>query len=61
MGHAGALALEKPDHASRKEKLLKSAGVVMTDHPAKFGGIMKNLLDTRKSLYSAVRPSAFQP
>ncbi|MCJ1479585.1 hypothetical protein MMC13_008271 [Lambiella insularis] len=44
MGHAGAFAAVHERGAKAKIKRLASAGVVMTDHPAKFGLVMKSLL-----------------
>ncbi|MCJ1321746.1 hypothetical protein MMC15_007091 [Xylographa vitiligo] len=46
MGHAGAFAVQGEEKAAEKMRLLDDAGVVMTDHPAKFGTIMKELLET---------------
>lgn len=44
MGHAGAfVTLGEPD-AYTKIKALEDAGVVMTNHPAKFGEGMSKLL-----------------
>ena len=47
MGHAGAFAERGEEKAAEKIRLLEDAGVVMTDHPAKFGTIMKELLKTK--------------
>ncbi|MCJ1388633.1 hypothetical protein MMC18_001480 [Xylographa bjoerkii] len=47
MGHAGAFAVRGEENANEKIKLLEDAGVVMTDHPAKFGTVMKQLLEAR--------------
>jgi succinyl-CoA synthetase alpha subunit len=44
MGHAGAWAAPGEGIASSKSKALEDAGVTMVDHPAKFGGVMKNIL-----------------
>ncbi|MCJ1384284.1 hypothetical protein MMC17_007400 [Xylographa soralifera] len=48
MGHAGAFAVRAEEKAAEKIRLLEDAGVVMTDHPAKFGTVMKELLKTRR-------------
>lgn len=44
MGHAGAWTGIGEGTAESKYKALENAGVTMVDHPAKFGGVMKNLL-----------------
>jgi succinyl-CoA synthetase alpha subunit len=44
MGHAGAWAGIGEVSAQDKWNLLESAGVVMVDHPAKFGQTMKKLI-----------------
>lgn len=44
MGHAGAWVGLGEGTAELKYKALESAGVTMVDHPAKFGGVMKNIL-----------------
>jgi hypothetical protein len=44
MGHAGAWTGIAEGTAESKYKALESAGVTMVDHPAKFGGVMKDIL-----------------
>ena len=44
MGHAGAYTALGEGTAESKYRALEKAGVVMTNHPAKFGNIMKQLL-----------------
>ncbi|KAF2273567.1 uncharacterized protein EI97DRAFT_435989 [Westerdykella ornata] len=44
MGHAGAWTGLGEGTAESKYKALESAGVTMVDHPAKFGGVMKEIL-----------------
>ena len=44
MGHAGAFVGPGEADAMQKICALRDAGVVMTDHPAKFGNQMRNLL-----------------
>lgn len=44
MGHAGAFVAPGEGDALSKIRALEDAGVVMTDHPAKFGDGMKKLL-----------------
>ncbi|KAF2800069.1 succinyl-CoA ligase-like protein subunit alpha, partial [Melanomma pulvis-pyrius CBS 109.77] len=44
MGHAGAWTGLGEGTAESKYKALESAGVTMVDHPAKFGGVMKDIL-----------------
>ena len=54
MGHAGAwIAPGEPD-ANDKEKALTRAGVVMVDHPEKFGDGMKTLLSNRANGHSTM-------
>ena len=45
MGHSGAICSGLSGNATRKITSLRNAGVIMTDHPAKFGDSMKRLLD----------------
>ena len=52
MGHAGAFAVLEEEKAAEKTRLLEDAGVVMTDHPAKFGTVMKELLEANSALTS---------
>jgi len=44
MGHAGAFVAPEESDASTKIRALEDAGVVMTNHPAKFGDGMRKLL-----------------
>jgi len=44
MGHAGALRGSYSGSAEAKIQSLEQVGVVMTDHPAKFGAAMRSLL-----------------
>lgn len=44
MGHAGAWTGLGEGDSESKYRALESAGVTMVDHPAKFGGVMKNIL-----------------
>ncbi|KAF1937204.1 succinyl-CoA synthetase-like protein [Clathrospora elynae] len=44
MGHAGAWTGLGEGTAESKYRALERAGVNMVDHPAKFGGVMKNIL-----------------
>jgi succinyl-CoA synthetase alpha subunit len=44
MGHAGAWVGLGEGTAESKYKALESVGVTMVDHPAKFGGVMKDIL-----------------
>ncbi|KAG0649569.1 Succinate-ligase, partial [Hyphodiscus hymeniophilus] len=44
MGHAGAFILPGEPDALTKSKALEDVGVIMVNHPAKFGDAMKNLL-----------------
>ncbi|KAF1846626.1 succinyl-CoA ligase subunit alpha [Cucurbitaria berberidis CBS 394.84] len=44
MGHAGAWTGLGEGTSESKYRALESAGVTMVDHPAKFGGVMKDLL-----------------
>lgn len=46
MGHAGAVFRDREEEtARRKIQMLEEAGVVLTDHPEKFGNIMRAILD----------------
>ncbi|KAF2405065.1 succinyl-CoA synthetase-like protein [Trichodelitschia bisporula] len=53
MGHAGAWAGPGQASAAEKQRVLEEAGVVMVDHPTKFGGLMKTLLAQRGAPTSA--------
>lgn len=44
MGHAGAWMGIGEGTAESKYRALENAGVTMVDHPAKFGGVMKDML-----------------
>jgi succinyl-CoA synthetase alpha subunit len=44
MGHAGAWTGLGEGTAESKRKALENVGVTMVDHPAKFGGVMKEIL-----------------
>ena len=55
MGHAGAYAASGEGTAESKHRALEEAGVVMTNHPAKFGNTMKRLLNTQAVTTSSVR------
>jgi succinyl-CoA synthetase alpha subunit len=63
MGHAGAWTGLGEGTAESKFKALEGAGVTMVDHPAKFGGVMKEILaksgrnvKTVVSLLGRIRP-----
>ncbi|KAF2188109.1 hypothetical protein K469DRAFT_724707 [Zopfia rhizophila CBS 207.26] len=60
MGHAGAWTGLGEGTAESKYNALENAGVTMVDHPAKFGGVMKDILaesgrDVRKIEQSAAQ------
>ncbi|KAI0011259.1 succinyl-CoA ligase alpha-chain [Xylariaceae sp. FL0662B] len=44
MGHAGAFALPGEPAAQEKVEALKAAGAAITNHPAKFGSVLKTML-----------------
>ncbi|CAK3961973.1 succinyl- ligase [ADP-forming] subunit alpha, mitochondrial [Lecanosticta acicola] len=44
MGHAGAWAARGENDSNQKYSILQEAGATMVDHPEKFGGVMKTLL-----------------
>jgi succinyl-CoA synthetase alpha subunit len=44
MGHAGAWTGLAEGTAESKHKALEAVGVTMVDHPAKFGGVMKDIM-----------------
>lgn len=46
MGHAGALIRAGERSAKGKAKVLQDAGVVIVNHPSKFGEGMKQLFDS---------------
>ena len=56
MGHAGALYHNASEGAALKFKELKDLGVVMTNHPSKFGAGMQALLSSSRSPLSLRRP-----
>ncbi|KAL8721364.1 MAG: hypothetical protein Q9225_001943 [Loekoesia sp. 1 TL-2023] len=45
MGHAGAFARSESEHGNEKVKALIREGGVITNHPSKFGTMMKRMLD----------------
>ncbi|KAI2616563.1 succinyl-CoA ligase alpha-chain [Hypoxylon sp. NC1633] len=45
MGHAGAFALPGEPSATAKIEALKAAGVAIVNHPARFGPVLKSMLD----------------
>lgn len=45
MGHAGAFARSESEHGNEKVKALIQEGVIITNHPSKFGIMMKQMLD----------------
>ena len=58
MGHAGAVVRdEQQEAATRKLRRLEEAGVVLTDHPEKFGSTMKQLLSKNYSVSHTSRQS----
>lgn len=60
MGHAGAFVAPGEGDALSKIRALKDAGVVITDHPAKFGESMNKLLLSAACVKaSSVRASIF--
>jgi hypothetical protein len=54
MGHAGAFSVQGEGNAQDKIKALEKAGVIMTDHPSKFGETMRGLLLGDRSLSTSV-------
>lgn len=61
MGHAGAWAAPGEGTAETKYKVLQDAGVAMVNHPAKFGNIMKKLLEQHgRSTPGTVRRSPYE-
>ncbi|KAI8942738.1 hypothetical protein NX059_000784 [Plenodomus lindquistii] len=59
MGHAGAWTGLGEGTSEAKYKALESAGATMVDHPAKLGGVMKEIM--AKSGRSSVTQSSGQP
>jgi hypothetical protein len=60
MGHAGAWTGIGEGTAEAKYKALEGAGVTMVDHPAKFGGVMKDILaKSGRNVSKMVRPPPF--
>ncbi|EFQ86872.1 hypothetical protein PTT_17669 [Pyrenophora teres f. teres 0-1] len=60
MGHAGAWVGLGEGTAESKFKALERAGVTMVDHPAKFGGVMKDILAKSGRNVSKIEQSAAQ-
>ncbi|KAA6410784.1 MAG: succinyl- alpha subunit [Lasallia pustulata] len=60
MGHAGAFVAPGEGDALSKIRALEDAGAVITNHPAKFGEGMKNLLGSSASMKSSVDTVATQ-
>jgi succinyl-CoA synthetase alpha subunit len=60
MGHAGAWAARGEANAEEKYKFLENAGAVMVDHPEKFGGVMKTLLQQSGRDVSKIQAHASQ-
>ncbi|KAH7062005.1 succinyl-CoA ligase subunit alpha [Paraphoma chrysanthemicola] len=58
MGHAGAWQGLGEGTAESKRKALESVGVTMVDHPAKFGGVMKEILSQAGRNVSKIEKSA---
>ena len=57
MGHAGALVTTHGNtNAAEKIDTLEAAGVVMVDHPSKFGASMKELLHIKNQASTTVSP-----
>ena len=59
IGHAGAYISPRESDAKFKIQALKDAGVILTNHPAKFGKIMKNLLSSQYPVTASVRTIDF--
>ena len=57
MGHAGAFVAPGESDACTKIRALEDAGVVMTNHPAKFGEGMSRLLGSISNSTSTVSPA----
>jgi succinyl-CoA synthetase alpha subunit len=55
MGHAGAVFCNSLETARSKFEALKEAGVIMTDHPSKFGNLIKGMLKPGVSSNALVR------
>ena len=47
MGHAGAFIGPSEGNALSKVRALEEAGVLVTNHPSKFGRDMRQLLESR--------------
>lgn len=56
MGHAGATVRAGEKSAKAKVKALEDAGVVIVNHPSKFGEGMKNLLSIGKTISGVSLP-----
>ena len=57
MGHAGAFVGANEKNAMSKVRALEDAGVVITNHPSKFGNGIKKLLASDSHRTSLVRGS----
>ncbi|CAO2654867.1 Nn.00g116000.m01.CDS01 [Neocucurbitaria sp. VM-36] len=60
MGHAGAWTGLGEGTSESKFRALESAGVTMVDHPAKFGGVMKDILTKSGRNVRKIEQSATQ-
>lgn len=58
MGHAGAYTGPGERDAMQKVRILQDAGVVITNHPAKFGVGMKHLLERQEPGFTVHKPSS---
>ena len=54
MGHAGACITPLESDAKTKIQALRDAGVILTNHPAKFGETMKSLLTLQSTVQFCV-------
>jgi hypothetical protein len=66
MGHAGAFAAPGEPDSRAKIRAWEDAGVVLVNHPEKFGGVMKRLLDeaagqSRSSVSLVMHPISASP
>jgi len=55
MGHAGAIVGAGEKKALKKVKALEHAGVIITNHPSKFGDCMARLLGHGNGIHAKVR------
>jgi succinyl-CoA synthetase alpha subunit len=60
MGHSGAWAAPGEANSAEKVRILEKAGVVMVDHPEKFGTGMEQLLGLSMNKKLVSRPGALQ-